>query len=407
MRRALSCSTALTLLACSCEPTPTRSNADSPAERADLPSPPQPPANTFVAPNADELATLATALAGHLTAAREATDAAARSAALERAVQIVPFDANTLAERGRAEVDAGHLTDAVLSFELALRNADNVADTDNVAHVTLRAALLVELGAAVEVMGNRTRAAELYQSSMALHPNELAAARLAALTGGVEVVSHDACAWTQHGPAPAELCPAYVQARGAPPNTCAYVHPTLELDADTKVAVFSHLDPGTAIEVFVVNAIIAGVWYSSPLTWVSHPEAAHADENVAQLDMRLEQLAPDRKPQVVLEWTLEQRSVDPAKDTLVTHTSTNLGVLSVSTPDPRWWLGLRTASSHSERLVSDSSEPKPTQTSVALTWMPKSGEFELLRTEHAPSATLGKFALGTYRVLCPSEIDGS
>jgi hypothetical protein len=198
-----------------------------------------------------------------------------------------------------------------------------------------------------------------------------------------------------------------VQSRGASPDTCAYVHPTLELDADTKVEVFSHLDPSTAIEVYVVNVIVGGAWYSSPLTWVSHPEAAHADESVASLDLRLEQLAPDRKPQVMIQWTLERRAVDPAEHELVTRTSAHLAVLRVAAHDPRWWLGLRTASSHSERLVSDSSEPVPTQTSVALTWMPKTGEFELLRTEHSPSAPLGKFALGTYRVLCPSEIDGS
>jgi hypothetical protein len=352
--------------------------------------PPAPPANTFAPPDAAELDALAAALAGHLGAAREAQDPAIRSAALERAVGIDPFDAVTLAELGRAYVETGRLLDAARTFELAVRDADEVP---------LRASLLLELGAVVEALGERSRAAELYQRSVAVHPTELATARLAALTGGVEVLSHDACAWTRHGAPPAELCPAYVQARDALPSTCVYVHPPLVLDADTEVAVFSHLDPSTAIEVYVINAIIGGVWYSSPLTWVRHPEVEHADESVRRLDMRLEQLAPDRKPQVVIEWEIERRAIDPSSGMIESRTSTHLAVLALSSADPRWWLGLRT--------MSESSGPTPTQTSVSLTWSPDTGEFELLRTEHSPSATLGKFALGTYPLLCPSEIDGS
>jgi hypothetical protein len=401
MHRAMTC-ILLASLACSCNGTPSQAADESSTQQLETPSTPpesaQPPANTFVAPDTTELAALATALTEQLAAAREATNAEARSAALERAVRLAPFDTALLAELGRAYTNAGRLTDAVLLFELALRHADDEP---------LRADMLVELGTAVEATGDRSRAAELYQSSVALHPTERAAAQLAALTGGVEVISHDTCAWTRHGPPAVEMCPAYVQSRGASPNTCAYAHPTLELDADTKVALFSHLDPSTAIEVYVVNAIIGGVWYSSPLTWVSHPEAEHADESVARLDMRLEQLAPDRKPQVVLEWELERRAIDPAKHTLVSHRSTHLAVLGVSALDPRWWLGLRTASTHSEQLASGPSEATITQTSVALTWTRETGEFELLRTEHPPSAKLGKFALGTYPILCPSEIDGS
>ena len=40
-------------------------------------------------------------------------------------------------------------------------------------------------------------------------------------------------------------------------------------------------------------------------------------------------------------------------------------------------------------------------------WLPKTGDFEVLRTEHSPSAVVGKFVLGAYPLLCPSEIDGS
>jgi tetratricopeptide (TPR) repeat protein len=402
MRRALTC-ILLASLACSCNGKPSQATDESSTQQlevegasADLESP-QPPANTFVAPDTTELTSLATALTEQLAAAREATNAEARSAPLERAVRLAPFDAALLAELARAYTDAGRLTDAVLLFDLALRHADDVP---------LRADMLVELGTAIEATGDRSRAAELYQRSVALHPTERAATQLAALTG-VEVISHDTCAWTRHGPPAIELCPAYVQSRGASPDTCAYAHPMLELDADTKVAIFSHLDPSTAIEVYVVNAIIGGVWYSSPLTWVSHPEVAHADESVARLDMRLEQLAPDRKPQVVLEWELERRAVDPAKKTIVSHRSIHLAVLSVSALDPRWWLGLRTASTRSEQLASDPSEATTTQSSVGVTWIRETGELELLRTEHAPSTALGKFALGTYPILCPSEIDGS
>jgi hypothetical protein len=405
MHRALRCILP-TLLACSCERTPTHANADTPAEASAQPSPEQPPTNTFVAPDANALDALAVALTGHLTAAREATDAMARSAALERALEIIPFHASTLAELGRAYIDSGRFTDAVLSFELAVRHADDVPEVPDVPDLPLRATLLVELGAVLEATGNPARAAELYQHSVALHPNELAAARLAELTGGVEVISHVGCAWAQHGPPPVELCPAYVQARGASPSTCASTHPTLEIDADTKVMIFSHLDPITSIEVYVVNAILDGMWFSSPLTWVSHPKATHADESVVGLDMHLEQLAPDHKPQVVLEWQLDRRAIDPVGKTLITHRSSNLAVLRVAAGEPRWWLGLRTASSHSERPVSGS-EATTSQTSVAVTWIPKTGEFELLRTEHSPSSKLGRFALGSYPVLCPSEIDGS
>jgi hypothetical protein len=396
MHRALSCILPA-LLACSCERTPSRSNTDAQAEQPAPPSPEQ-RASTFLAPDSKQLAALETALAGHLLAAREATDAAARTAALERAVEIIPFDATTLAELGRVHADSGRLVDAVLSFELAVRHADDVPQ---------RAALLVDLAAAVEATGDLAHAAELYQSSVSLHPTEIAAIRLAELAGGVEVISHTGCVWIQHGPAPTELCPAYVQGRGASPSTCVRTHPTLEVDADTKVTIFSHLDPITAIEVYVVNVILGGMWFSSPLTWVSHPEAAHADEAITRLDMRLEQLAPDRKPQVVFEWEVDRRAVDPVAKTLVTRGSSNLGVLGLGAGEPRWWLGLRTASRHSERLVSDDSDATVTETSVAVTWIPKTGEFELLRTEHSPSTKLGRFPLGSYPVLCPSEIDGS
>jgi tetratricopeptide (TPR) repeat protein len=392
----------LASLSCSCNGAPSQATEATGGTAPEQPDPPEPtvhpPANTFVAPSKDALTNLATELAEHIAAARQSTDPAARITALARAVSLSPFDPQLLAELGRAHADAGRLSEAVLSFELALRHADDVQT---------RAEMLAALGTAVEAIGDRTRAAELYQFSVALQPSDRAAALLAALTGGVEVLSHQTCAWTRHGPPPNQLCPAYVQARGASPSTCAYAHPTLELDADTKVAIFSHLDPSTAIEVFVVNAIIGGVWYSSPLTWVSHPEAAHADESLARLDLHLEQLAPDRKPQVVIEWQLERRSVNPVQNTLVTRMTSNLAVLSVSALDPRWWLGLRTASSHHEQPVGDSSEPTTVETSVALTWMPESGELELLRTKHPPSATLGKFALGTGPILCPGEIDGS
>jgi hypothetical protein len=397
MRRAL---TSIVLaLACSCNEAPSHTTAATGSTSTKQPEgPPAPPKNTFAAPGTNELAALTTALAGHLAAAREAKDPIVRSAALERAADIDPFDAATLAELGRAYIESDRLVEAARSFELAVRHADEGP---------LRAALLTELGAVLEGLGERSRAAELHQRSVALHPTELATARLAGLTGGVEVISHDTCVWTRHGAVPVDLCPAYVQARDAPPSTCAYVHPPLVLDADTKVAIFSHLDPSTAIEVYVVNAIIGGVWYSSPLTWVSHPEVEHADESVARLDMRLEQLAPDRKPQVVIEWELERRAVDLGNQEIETRTSTHLAVLAVSSADPRWWLGVRTGSSLSEQPMGESAEPKRTQTSVSLSWMPKTGEFELLRTEHSPSATLGKFALGTYPLLCPSEIDGS
>jgi tetratricopeptide (TPR) repeat protein len=398
MRRALSC-TMLTLSACSCESTTAQTTADVAAEASGDPAPETnaapPSKNTFVPPSADEFAELATALAGHLSAARDATDAMTRRAALERAVHIVPFDTATLAQLGRAHADGGLLVEAARVFELAVRHADEAPT---------KAALLVELGAVREAMGNPSRAAELYQSSIALHSTELATARLAALTGA-EILSHDACAWTRHGPAPTELCPAYVQ--DAAPSTCTYEHPPLVLDAQTKVEVFSHLDPSTAIEVYVVNVILGGVWFSSPLTWVSHPEVEHADENLARLELRLEQLAPDRKPQVVIEWQLERRAIDPANGTLETRLTSNLGVLSVGAGEPRWWLGLRTASSRMKQQRSDASEPTSIQTGVKLKWAPKTGEFEVLRTEHSPSTMLGEFALGTYPLLCPSEIDAS
>jgi hypothetical protein len=404
MSPALTCMV-LTSLSCSCNGTPNQAtDTTQAAEQPGLPThpeqpePPQTPANTFVAPTTDELAALSTTLADHLAAAHAATDPGLRSTALERAVAIDPFDAITLAELGRAYADSGRLPEAMHSFDLAIRHSDDTA---------FRAARLLDLGSTLEVLGDTARAAELYQSSAMLHPNDAATARLTALTGGVEVLSHSTCNWTRHGAPPLELCPAYVKSRDALPSTCIYTHPTLELDANTKVALFSHLDPDMAIELYIVNAIIDGVWYSAPLTWVSHPEAKYADETIARLDMRIEQLAPGPEPQVVIEWDLDRRTVDPATKMLETRTTKNLGVLSLVSIEPRWWLGLRTAISRSERELGDSSDAVLTQTSVAVTWMRKTGEFELLRTEHAPSSALGNFALGTYVLLCPSEIDGS
>lgn len=386
------------VLLCACNGTSNSTTTDTAAKQPEPePKSPQPPANTFVAPTADALATLETTLSGHLASARQTTDPLARIAALEQAVALDPFDAATLAELAHAYAGAGKIPEAAHSFELALRYSDDVPQ---------RATFLLELGSLAELLGNPSRAAELYNSSVTLHATESAAARLAAVTGGVEVISHSSCMWTQHGPAPQELCPEWVKARDQSPSTCAYEHAPLTIDADTRVELFSQLDPSTAVEVFVVNAILDGIWYSSLLTWVSHPAAEHADENVAALDMRFEEVAPG-PPEILFEWKIERRAVDPITKLVETRTTTNLGVLSMASLEPRWWLGLRTASSRSARQLGDDHDGTPTQTSVEVKWEPKLGNFELLRTEHSPSATLGKFPLGSYPLLCPSEIDGS
>jgi tetratricopeptide (TPR) repeat protein len=372
----------------------TSSQTDTPPK----PKGPQPLANTFVSPSSEALDKLATALAGHLAAAEAASDPAARIAALEQAIQLDPFDPATLVEFGRTQSRANQPFEAMRWFELALRHAEGPEQ---------RAEMLLELGVVTELLGNAGRAAELYNSSVIVSPTEAAKARLDALTHGVEVISHAACEWTRHGPVVPKLCPAYVKTRNASPDTCAYEHPPLEIDADTRVELFSHLDPTTNIEFYVLAVVLGGNWYSSPLTWVSHPPAEHADENVARLELRLERVAPEPKPQIVIEWDIERRAVHPATKVQEIRTTTNLGVLSVGSLEPRWWLGLRTASSRSTRQHGESGQVTRTQTGVEVKWLPKTGDFELLRTEHEPSAMLGKFVLGAYALLCPSEIDGS
>jgi hypothetical protein len=369
----------------------------SSTDTAGQPGPPQPPANTFESPSADELDKLSTALAGHLAAARETTDVSVRTAALQRAIELDPFDVATLAELGRSQLAAAQPFEALRSFELALHHSDDVPQ---------RAALMLELGDVAQMLGNVGRAAELYQVSVALHPSEEASARLSAATGGVEVLSHSSCGWFRHGPPPPELCPTWVQGRDASPSTCIYTHPPISLDDKNRVELFSWLDPSTAIEVYVLNVILDGVWHSSPLTWVTHPAAEHADENVAHIDLRFERLAPEPDPQVVVEFQIERRMVDPATKLLETRTTSNLGVLSVGSSEPRWWLGVRTASTRTVQ-PHGGGEPSLTQTGVEVKWLPKTGDFELLRTEHVPSAMLGKFVLGAYLLMCPSEIDGS
>lgn len=395
----LACSLAL-VSACNRAPKGTSETGSSnSADTASEPQTPRPPANTFVSPSEDQLTALSNELANHLAAAREATDPTTQIAALERALAIHPFDAATLAELGKAQTSIGQVFEAAHAFELALRHADDTSQ---------RAAMLLELGIVTESLGNSTRAAELYNASVSLDPtNEAAAARLTAITAGVEVLSHSNCGWTRHGPAAPELCPAYVQARDASPSTCVYTHPPLALDDGTRVELFSHRDPAAAIELYVINVIQDGLWYSAPLTWVSHPAAEHADENVAQLELRFEQLAPEPKPQVLIEWQLERRFVDPLSKQVETRTTSNLGVLSVGWDEPRWWLGLRTGSSRSVSTHGHEGEPTVTRTSVDVKWLTKTGDFEL-RTEHSPSGTLGKsgkFALGAYELLCPAEID--
>ena len=247
------------------------------------PEGPRPPANTFVAPATDELTTLASTLETNLKTARETSDPAARIAALERAVAIDPFDSKMLAELGRGYSTAGQLPEAVHAFDRALRHADDAPQ---------RAAMLLELGVVAETIGNLPRASELYQSSVQLHSTDAALARLNAATGGVEVISHSNCGWTSHGPAPSELCPAFVEALQLPASSCVYTHPPLTVTPQKRVELFAYVEPSTKTEIHVINAILDGAWHSSLLTWVSHPEAKHADENIARIDLRLERVAP-------------------------------------------------------------------------------------------------------------------
>ena len=72
----------------------------------------------------------------------------------------------------------------------------------------------------------------------------------------------------------------------------------------------------------------------------------------------------------MIEWDLERRTVDPITGTLDTRTTTNLGVLSVLSLEPRWWLGLRTASTHSVQPLAGG-DPVLTQTSVEVKWTPQ------------------------------------
>ena len=72
----------------------------------------------------------------------------------------------------------------------------------------------------------------------------------------------------------------------------------------------------------------------------------------------------------------------------------------------RWLLGLRTRSTHARGPIGGELG-KPSETSVALEYDTKTGQLEVVRTPMDPSARVGKFALGTYPLLCPYEIGAS
>jgi tetratricopeptide (TPR) repeat protein len=395
------------------EPAPISEAANTSAPGADQTiQEPTLAANGFRPLTEDQRATAQAALraqldAGH--AAVQANDHATGIARLQQAAAINPIHAETLAELGAAYVSANELEAAAQMFDKALHHAKDPQT---------RAVILDQLGRVAEARGDVSLATEHYTHSLGLQHSDALAARLASLTGGIEVISHSECSWIPRGPAPLHLCHAYVQTleHEEHPPTCAYerTRPAapgessaatiydLELDADAKVAVFSYLDHDRSIEIFVLNAVLAGIWSTTELTWVDHGEVTYADETLADLELRTEQLAPGGLPELVIEWTVHGHGEDLLDATEAVWSADRLGVLMLHRGTPRWLIGLTRASTYSYGEIGGE-DPEPRVRSIELEWLTKTGEIELRAGEHEPSAPIGRFALGGHPQLCPAE----
>ena len=343
-------------------------------------------------------------------AALAAEDLQRALAELGAAAVLDPVNPELLTQLGATALRAGRLPEARHHLSRALRHAETP---------TQRGELLALLGRVAEARGDRMRASELYVHSLALAPNELIRHQLAALTGGAEVISNSACGWREQGPAPARLCPAYLETLGPveageaarrcalePSEDGASTPGTLELDAETKLATFSYHDPTRAIEVIVLNALIGESWYSHELSWLDHPEARYADENLGALELRAEQLAPGGPLEVVVEWSIEGRAVElgAAELTQRDHELDYLAVLMLHRGKPDWLIGLSTS-----RTLRSGAFASPTieqqRESVSLEWLTKTGEVEIGEGEDPPSAPTGRHGLGAYSQLCAAELE--
>ncbi|KIG18852.1 INTEGRAL MEMBRANE PROTEIN (Rhomboid family) [Enhygromyxa salina] len=421
------CVVSLAILAAACggsEPPPheraaaaTRADANPPTTpTANAPAAPRSPAtNRFTPPTAKQLERSKLALQGHLDAGRAAIaaqDPPTGIAQLQAAAAINPTQPTISRELGWAQLEAGQLDQAQATLDRALHHATDL-------HT--RAAIEFELGRVAEARADIPVATEHYTKSLELRPNELVAARLTTLTGGTEVISHSECGWIDHGPAPAHLCPAYLRtlAPGDPPPTCAYEHSAagesgpvtvydLELDGASKVAVFSYLEHGAggSREIFVLNAVLDQRWYTSELTWVDHPEVGYADENLADLQLRTEQLAPGGLPELVIEWSVQGHAIDPGANIETTWSVDRLGVLMLQSGTPRWLIGLTRAAKTRSATIAGDGPPELRTRSVELEWLTKTGQVELRAGDHEPSAPIGTFALGAAPQLCPAELAG-
>ncbi|WP_146158017.1 hypothetical protein [Enhygromyxa salina] len=404
-----------------------RAAAVSESQALDSSAPAPSPVAEALAPNSfeplsdDQLARAHAAVETHLNAGRaaiEAIDLATGIGQLQAAAAISPTDATILRALGWAHFDAHQLAEAEHVLDRALHHA---RDPDT------RAAVLYELGRVAEARADVPVASERYTDSLAIRPDESVAARLVALTGGTEVISHTACGWTRHGPAPAQLCPAYLRTRepGRAASACAYettravagpraresgaaTVDDLELDGGVEISVFSYLEPGLggAREIFVLNAVLDGVWYSGELTWVDHPGASYADEALAKLQLRTEQLAPGGLPELVIEWSVQGRAIDPGAEVELSWSVDRLGVLMLQSGSPRWLIGLNRASTASIATIGGEAADL-SSTGLEIEWLPKTGEVELRAATNQSSAPARRYALGAAPQLCPAELDGS
>jgi tetratricopeptide (TPR) repeat protein len=383
----------------------TQSDDGSDPAKLDPPAQPSLRPSAFVRPPADVRTQLHAQLIAHVQTGRAALasgDMQRAATALEQAAKLDPLAIQTLSELGTAYFELGRFADAERVRSTALHFAGPAPSE--------RAALLFRLGNAVELGGDRQWASELYTRSLELAPAPEVSDALVGLTGGVEVVGHVHCGWTKHGEPQAQPCRSYLRLNGwEATHRCAYDPPAgdaLELGDGRRVFVFSYLEPSGERELLVANVIAVGQWFSAPLAWIAHPSATHVDENLATLELRAEDLARGGMPEVVIEWEVEGRGLALEQQREHSWRVRDQAVLHAAGHEPRWLLGVRLHASQQTGPIDGPLAPAR-EASVALKIEPKTGELEVVRTEHEPSARLGEFALGSYPLLCPIEIGAS
>lgn len=396
---------ALGLLACSGDTSCAERSHETPppvdTETSTVPSEQQGAAAPldFARPDAGSLAELQTRVRAHRSTAAEALAAGEAIRALtelQAAAVLDPMSVTLLSELGTAQLHVEHYDEAVRTWGFAIHHTDDLQ---------ARAAFVDKLAIA-HAPGSPQLAAELFARSLELRPDAAISERLAQLTGGVEVISHARCGWTMHELTD-DKCAAYLRTLApGPERSCTkqQLHADVALPDGRTLSLFAYAEPALELETYVIAMSFADRWWAAPLAWVRHPTAAYADETIARIDVRLEDLAPGVVPEFVIEWDIVGRALLLDDGVEQQWRVTNLAVLLLATHEPRWLLALRT---HAQRSSTPLSGGETTEQArdVAVAWNEQAGTFTVNRTDHEPTARLGEFGLGSYPLLCPAELD--